>query len=147
MLKDSQAKHRDKITKGTETRTLTEDDTDNFMKEKRALDFKNLRVFSIASEKVFWGKGSALSSTGKNVLDAFASFLIITPARVVISESGPDGTIDLGLPRSLTVVNYLTKNKYLNKDDFSITSSYTKRGPKRAGRELVLTMLEREIYE
>ncbi len=141
------AKRRDKVTKGTEIRTLTEDDSDNFMKEKKPLNFKNLRVFSIASERVFWGRGSALSSKGKNALDAFASFLTLTPARIVISETGPDEASDIGLRRSLAVLKYLTESKYLNKDDFSITSSYTKRGPKRAGRELVLTMLEREIYE
>jgi chemotaxis protein MotB len=49
MYQNNQSKHRDKITKGTETRTLTEDDTDNFMKEKKPLDFKNLRVFSVSS--------------------------------------------------------------------------------------------------
>ena len=147
MWQNNQSKRRDKITKGTETRTLTEDDTNNFMKEKQPLDFKNLRVFTISSEQIFWGKGSALSSRGKNALDAFASFLTTTPARIVISETGPGETGDIGLPRSLAVLKYLTETKHLNEDDFSITSCYTKRGPKRAGRELVLTMLEREIYE
>lgn len=147
MQQNNQSKRRDKITKGTETRTLTEDETNNFMKEKKALDFKNLRVFSVASEKVFWGEGSALSSTGKQTLDAFASFLATTPARIVISESGPGKNGDIGLPRSLAVLNYLTETKYLDKNAFSITSSYTKRRPNRTGRELVLTMLDREVYE
>lgn len=147
MWQNNQAKRRDKVTKGTETRTLTKDDTDNFMKEKKPLNFKNLRVFSIASEKVFWGGGSAISSTGKEVLNAFASFIATTPSRIVISETGPGESHDVGLPRALAVLRYLTETRRINKNDFSITSSYTKRGPKRAGRELVLTMLEREIYE
>ena len=147
MWQNNQAKRRDKVTKGTETKTLTEDDTDNFMKEKRPLDFKNLRVFSVTSSKVFWGEGSALSSTGKEILDAFSSFLATTPARVVISETGSGQTGDIGLRRSLVVLKYLTETKRLNTKNFSITSSNTKRSLERGGRELVLTMLEREIYE
>ena len=73
---------------------------------------------------------------------------------VLISIDNDSYLDKFGLPKgSMTLVDYgkanhiQDKTKHLNKDDFSITSSYTKRGPKRAGRELVLTMLEREIYE
>jgi chemotaxis protein MotB len=146
MWKNEQVKHREKLTKGTETRTLIEEDSGNFMREKKALDFRNLKVFTVPSDTVFWGTGSALTKTGYEILDAFVSFLQSAPNRVVISENGPDSR-SLGLSRSWAVLDYMTKNDNLAESTFSISAAKTTKSPSTTQRMLEITLLEREIYE
>jgi len=133
-------------TKGTETRSTATEMTSNFMKEKKPLDFRNMKVFTVPSNQFFYGKGKAISAEGRQVLDALARFLESTTGRVVISENGPDGHIDLGLNRCLAVLEYLTKEKKLPPDRLSITASSTMRTPPDQ-RQLEITLLERGLYE
>lgn len=131
---------------GTETRTLAEIMKKNFMREKKPLDFKNLKVFSVPSGDFFWGQGTALSKTGIETLDALAVFLKSTTGRVVISENGPGRDPALGLDRAMAVVEYLTKQMDLPPKRFSISGNTTMREPS-AGRRLEVTLLERSLYE
>jgi flagellar motor protein MotB len=147
MWRNQQVKHREKLTKGTEVKTLIEEDTGNFMKEDRPLDFRNLKVFTVPSTIVFWGSGSVITKTGREILDAFVIFLKSTPNRVVISENGPDAERTLGLSRAWTVLDYMTTKKGLDKNAFSITASSTIRNPSKVQRMLEITLLERDIYE
>jgi chemotaxis protein MotB len=147
MMENPQVKHREKLTKGTEVRTLVEEDNGNFMKEDKPLDFRNLKVFTVPSTIVFWGSGSAITKTGREILDAFVIFLKSTPNRVVISENGPDAERSLGLSRAWAVLEYMTTKKGLDKNAFSITASSTIRNPSKVRRMLELTLLERDIYE
>ncbi len=146
MWRNEQVKHREKLTKGTEVRTLIEEDSGNFMKEDRPLDFRNLKVFTVPSTIVFWGSGSAITKTGHEILDAFVIFLKSTPNRVVISENGPDAERTLGLSRAWAILDYMIK-KGLDKNAFSITASSTIRNPSKVRRMLEITLLERDIYE
>ena len=132
-------------TEGTETRTLSDLMSQNFMREKKPLNFRNLKVFSAASSEFFWGRGTALSKTGMETLDALAVFLRSTTGRVVISENGPQDTSDLGLQRAMAVVRYLGKAKIAG-TRFSISDRTTMR-EKSGRRRLEITLLEREIYE
>lgn len=133
-------------TKGTETRTAVDKLTSNFMKEKKPLDFRNLKVFTIPSEQFFWGRGTAISQPGREVLQSLAKFLQSTAGRIVISENGPDGKTELGLDRCLAVLEYFTKEQGLPADRFSISASSTMRSPPNF-RQLEITLLERSIYE
>lgn len=139
---------RDQVnqTVGTETRTNVDKLTSNFMKEKKPLDFRNLRVFTIPSDQFFWGRGAAISQSGRQVLDALAKFLQSTQGRVVISENGPDGKTELGLGRCVAVLDYFTKERGLPAGRFSISSSTTLRSAPNY-RQLEITLLERSIYE
>jgi len=147
MWRNEQVKHREKLTKGTEVKTLIEEDTGNFMKEDKPLDFRNLKVFTVPSTIVFWGSGSVITKTGREILDAFVIFLKSTPNRVVISENGPDAERTLGLSRAWAVLKYVTTKKGLDKNAFSITASSTTRNPSKGQRMLEITLLERDIYE
>jgi chemotaxis protein MotB len=131
---------------GSETRTSDTTQSSNFMREKRALDFRNLKVFSAPSEAFFWGRGAAISSQGTQVLDALAVFLRFQPARVVISENGPDGNVELGLSRAEAVLNYLVEQKGLDRRYFSLTASSMMR-EKSTRRQIEITLLDRSIYE
>lgn len=133
-------------TEGTETRTLAQEMKKNFMREKKPLDFRNLKVFYMPSEEFFWGRGRALSKAGIEVLDALAVFLQSTPGRVVVSENGPGPDSDLGLRRALAVVEYLSKQRQIPQSRFSISDRTTMRQA-REGRGLEITLLERSVYE
>ncbi len=148
MWRNQQVKHREKLTKGTEVRTLTEEDTGNYMTEDKPLDFRNLKVFTVPSSIVFWGSGSVITKTGHERLDAFVIFLKSTPNRVVISENGPDAkSRTLGISRAWAVLDYMTTKKGVDKNAFSITASSTTRNPSKVQRMLEITFLERNIYE
>ena len=145
--KKQQAEEAEKITKGTETRTIAEETSSNFMEEEKPLDFRNLKVFSVPSSSFFWGNGTAISDSGRKMLDAFAVFLRSVPSRVVISENSSDGNQNIGLQRAWAVLEYMTRQKELKKEMFSITASTTMRRSPAAQRMLEITLLERNIYE
>jgi len=133
-------------TKGTETRTNITRMTSNFMKEKKPLDFRNLKVFTIPSEQFFWGQGTAISQPGREVLEALAKFLGSVTGRVVIAEAGPEEKTELSLARCLAVLEYLTQEGGLPLERFSISPATTLRTPPQ-NRQLEITLLERSIYE
>ncbi len=135
-----------KRAEGTEIPSNTVEQTTNFMKEKKPLDFQNLKVFTIESRQFFWGRGYALSGDGREVLNSLANYLKHRTGRIVISENGPDGETSLGLHRSIAVMDYLTKKHALDKARFNISCVTTMRQPPRK-RQLEITLLDRSIYE
>ena len=146
LWENESTKHKHKLTKGSETPTTTEQTSSNYMREKKPLDFRNLKVFSIESSRIFWGNGNAVSKEGMALLDALATLLRAAPSRIVISENGP-GAEKRGLERAWAVVEYLTKEKGLKKERFSITAKTTMQSSQTSQRMFEITMLERNIYE
>jgi chemotaxis protein MotB len=136
-------KHQDE---GSDTPTLMEAAGTNFMEEKKPLDFRNLKVFTIASSDFFWGNGTALTREAKDVLDALAHFLNQQAGRIVISENGPDQNRSLGFNRSMAVMNYLRQHHQINKKRFNLSTSTTMRNPPEQ-RQLEITLLDRSVYE
>jgi hypothetical protein len=131
---------------GTEVPPNAVQQTTNFMKEKKPLDFRNLKVFTIESKGFFWGQGCALSEEGCKILNTLAIYLQRRTGRIVISENGPDGKASLGLHRSIAVMDYLTKKHDINKARFNISCATTMRQPPDE-RQLEITLLDRSIYE
>jgi flagellar motor protein MotB len=140
-------KHKEKLEKGSETHTNADKSSSNYMSEKKPLDFRNLKVFSAKSSKVFLGNGSAFSKEGLEMLDALATFLSAAPSRVIISENGQGAQHQPGLERTLSVVEYLSKKKGVRKERFSISARTTMRSRQTDERILEITLLERNIYE
>jgi flagellar motor protein MotB len=131
--------------KGSETRTLAHSTGKNFMREKKPLDFKNLKVFSIDSEKIFWGQGIALTQPGQESLKMLEKFFLNTPGRIVISENGPGGNSSLGMERAMMVMEYFAAGG-INKNRLNISASPTTKDIHSA-RQLQITLLERSAYE
>ncbi len=146
MREKQQSKTLEKITKGSETKTVAQSDTNNFMREKKPLDFKNLKVFTIPSKRVFLGKGSVLSQDGKQMCDSFVSFLKRMPSRIVISENGGSFNKDIGLSRSLAILEYM-KNEGIREGRFNITSQTMMKNSLNDQRYVEITLLEKNIYE
>ncbi|MBE0534087.1 MAG: hypothetical protein IH624_00355 [Phycisphaerae bacterium] len=147
VLERPQIEKTERLDKGADTPTLTPEDRNNFMKERRPLDFRNLKVFTIPSSDFFFGRGEVISQQGRTVLDKLAILLLADRTRVVISENGPDGNPEMGLQRAWAVAAYLAGKEGLNKNMFSITASCTLRQRRGDQRMLEITLLERDIYE
>lgn len=131
---------------GSNVKTNARKQTSNFMKEKKPLDFRNLKVFSMDSESFFWGKAWAISKDGREVLDALAKYFSHRTGRIVIGESGPEEDTSLGLNRSLAILNYLANKHGIEKSRFSVTAQSTMRqAPKQ--RQVEITLLDRSVYE
>jgi len=148
------------LDEGSEKPTLDTGFEDRTKEETEPLDFHSRKVFLIESKRIFWGKGAAISSEGRNIMSILASFLKEMPSRVVISENGPGEDEDseqLGLPRAWAVLNYFATVQNLDKKRFSISvaSTLAQAGLKSSEsaspgsereRMLEIVLLERSIY-
>ena len=135
-----------KETEGSEVPSNAVEQTAKFMKEKKPLDFQNLKVFTIESGDFFLGHTYIISTEGNKVLNTLASYLKHRTGRIVISENGPDGKTPLGLRRSIAVMDYLKKKHAIDKARFNISCATTMRQQPRK-RQLEITLLDRSIYE
>jgi len=155
-----QIEHTAELGAGSEKPTLVQGLEDRLKQETEPVDFRHWKVFLISSKRIFWGKGTVISSEGRNIMTTMASFLKEVPGRVVISENGPprllveDKSGDskyFGLPRAWAVVEYLTTRQNLNKKWFSISAASTM--PQESSgsdepdeRTVEIVLLERSVY-
>ncbi len=115
------------LLEGSEKPTLNQG-LDNNLRKETPVDFRSRKMFSISSEKIFWGDGVLISSEGRRIMTQMASFLNEVPSHVVISENGhaiEEGTERLGLSRAWAVIEYLTTGKNLDKNWFSVSAGST----------------------
>jgi chemotaxis protein MotB len=145
---------------GSEKPTLVKGLEDRLRQETEPVDFRRWKVFLISSNRIFWGKGTVISSEGCNIMTTMASFLKEVPGRVVISENGPPRLLVedksgeskyFGLPRAWAVVEYLTTRQNLNKKWFSISAASTvpqeSYGSDESDERTVeIVLLERSLY-
>ena len=143
---------------GSEKPTLTKGPEGNLEEDTESDDFHSRKVFLISSKKFFFGKGTIISSEGRNTLSTMASFLKDVPCRIVISETGPmddDESEEFGLLRSWAVLEYFTSKQGLDKGRFSIATDTLQKDRRndqrnhsqaKAKRWLEIVLLERSIY-
>ena len=155
-----QVRYLTDLDKGSEKPTSVQGSKDGLMKETGPSERHSGIVFLISSKKVFWGKGTILSSDGRHIMDTMASFLKEVPSRIVISENAPanDQSSEYsGLPRAWAVMDYLTTKQNLERERFSISAAGTlaqgslessQPGPGRTEpeRTVEILLLERSIY-
>lgn len=141
----------EELKQGSEFPTLDLTRKPGAIKETPDKDFRSRKIFVIASDKVFWGNGTAISRQGRSLLNTMAGFLQRVPGRVVVSECGP---VDdkppqhFRLPRAWAVVDYLTTNRPLDKKAFSISATAMLQRDKPPSEPMLeITILERSIYE
>ena len=134
-------------TQGTETRTLDKAMSSNYMREKKPLDYRNLRVFSVDSENFFWAQGRSLTPQAAETLDALCEFLLNNTGRIIIGETGPDEAknAETGLNRALAILDYLV-GKGIDKGRLNISASTIQPAPPKQ-RRLEITLLDRSVYE
>lgn len=147
IFKNQEIRYIENLREGSEKKTLVENADSSVMNVKKPLDFRNLKVFSAPSNTVFWATGTAISKNGRKILDSLIVYLRSMPSRVVISEHGDGGNVQLGIDRSWRVLEYMTSNTGLKRDRFSITGASMTTRPHRGSRIFEISLLEREIYE
>jgi chemotaxis protein MotB len=160
VLPTEQIEMTPELGEGSEKPTLHQG-LDNNLREETPADFRSRKVFSVSSEKVFWGNGALISAEGRRILTTMASFLKEVPSRVVICENGLagiGGAEQLGLSRAWAVLEYLSSSQNLNKNWFSVSAGSILaqeglRGSESSGtsmkseRTLEIVLLERSIYD
>lgn len=134
-LPTEQIEPTDGISDGSEKATLENGKEDGQLEDTEPVNFRSRKVFLIPSNKVFWGKGTAISLKGRKVLATLAAFLKEVPGRAVISENGPPNSAwgrltakdsePFGLSRAYAVLEYLAKRQGLDKKRFSISAAST----------------------
>jgi chemotaxis protein MotB len=153
----SPIRHVVELDKGSEKPTTILGLQENLMRVTPPVHLDRGMAFLFSSKRLFLGKGTALSSEGRQVMDLVASFLKKVPSRIVISESGPAGdrsSAHFGLPRAWAVMDYLTTQRNLDTERFSIsqTSSLGRQdaepGLMKSGAErtVEVVFLERSVY-
>ena len=153
-------RHIAELRNGSEKPTSAQIIQEGLMKETGLVDLRGGIAFLISSNKLFWGKGTALSPGGRHIMDTMASFLRGVPSRIVVSENGPADDMSseyLGLPRAWVVMEYLTTQQNLDWERFSISAasivaqeSFTGGEPGPGCPEpehrVEIVLLERSIY-
>ncbi|MGD9109946.1 MAG: flagellar motor protein MotB [Phycisphaerales bacterium] len=117
------------IEKGSEKPTL-ENGVEGALIKTDVPDFKKHRTFAIASQEIFWGKGSTISINGHKTLATVANFLRKVPGQIIISENGHDKTDQsrkLGLARSWQIMQFMITQEGLGKERFNISTDTTVR--------------------
>jgi chemotaxis protein MotB len=152
-----QIRSRQQRDKGSDSPTLEQGRQAGLKKETQSLDFHDQKVFLTSSEKIFWGKGTAISPEGRRILATLALFFKEVPGRLVISEGGPRGDNndgELGLSRAWAVMELLVAEQRLDRSRFSISAAITglpisfrnSRLGARPERVLEIALLEGSIY-
>lgn len=155
-----QIKPTEEPTEGSDKPTSDGQNEGNPTEDIDLSDFYSQRVFLTSSDNIFWGRGTWISFTGREILSDIAALLRTAPNRIVISENGqPDdkGSQNTGLQRAWAVADYLATKHGVDKMRFSISAGTTVPGEDLAGsksylprskadRILEITILERSIY-
>ncbi|AQT66901.1 flagellar motor protein MotB [Anaerohalosphaera lusitana] len=139
----------EEVSKGSRVPSVTKDPTGNMVQQKRLTDYRNQKVFAVSSEDVFVAMGTVLNKDGKAILEDMAKFLELVPARVVISENDgaePGKADKVGLSRACSVMEALV-DKGVDRELISVTASNMLDDThRRESRQLVITLLEEEVY-
>ncbi|MHC4204150.1 MAG: flagellar motor protein MotB [Planctomycetota bacterium] len=153
-------RHIAELRKGSERPTSSRELQDGLLKETKIINLTTGMAFLISSKKVFWAKGSALSPEGRRIMDMMEVFLRGSPSRIVVSENGRTNNQTskyYGLPRAWAVIEYLTKERNLNSNRFSISAEGTlaekslgngrlPQGSSETERTVEIVLLQRSIY-
>ncbi|MCX5634435.1 MAG: flagellar motor protein MotB [Planctomycetota bacterium] len=141
------AQTTNQTSEGSEKPTLEKQPNGKSIAPKESKDFKTHKVFLIESKKIFWSGGTTLSAEGRKFLNTFAFFAKKLPGRIVISENGPGNDADLGIYRSIVVVEHLGRNG-ISKGRCNIAAKGTLPDENfKAERMLEITLLDESTYK
>lgn len=113
--------------------------------------YKDRKVVYLASDRLFWGEGMALTPDGRRGLERIAAFLEAVPCRAVVGEVRPGdlppATGASALDRAWAVVEFLTAQRGLPLERFSLSGGRQPVPERFAGRGVVaLTLLPEKVY-
>ena len=113
--------------------------------------YRDRKVFDIPSERLFYGRGTALRPAGRAYLRMIGSFMALVPCRVVISEiaaPGEERRAEMSLERAWTIMKRLVDAGGLDSDRFHITCGQDLPAGRFRGKSVVrIAVLARSICE
>lgn len=112
---------------------------------------KDRKVFYIPAHWLFWGRGTAFTQDGISHLRSLAGFMRMSPCRVVIGESGPDGGpgdgLDVRIDRAVAVMQVLTDQMKVPAEQFGITATALPIPARLKGYRVVsVALISRKVY-
>jgi len=140
----SQSKTQPSLNEST-TPENSQPESSNTSTKKKPIDFRNLKVFTISSNKFFFGSGVQITPLGKKIIKGLYILDRHKAARIVISEFSKKGGDRLSLKRSNTIATLLIE-KGVCEDAINISTSCLG-GNYEGERTVEITRLERSIYE
>jgi len=147
--------YKEELDKGNEKPTLDGQIKANPIEVLDLPALHNLKVFLTRSDNIFWGRGTAISLEGRQILSDIAALLKTVPNRIVINENGPAEDIDhigsrrdIGFERAWAVIEYLVDKQGLDKTRFSVSAASTvpDRASQGSKRMFEIVILERSVY-
>lgn len=151
LAQEEQIVPQKELEKGSEKPTLQQGPSGSLEARSESRSFRDLKVFMISSDSVFWGTGSLITPDGQTVLATLARFLERMPGRIVVAESGPVTRSEgagIGLERSWAVLQHLVDKERFDQDRLSIAAASTVPAGgefKGDGRRLEIVLLERSV--
>jgi len=117
-------------------------ETENPKTLNRAFDagaYRNRKVVSIPSHRLFFAQGSSITPAGKRLLKSVAAFIRVLPCRTIVGERrNPAGRVSI--ERAAAVVLYLTETERLAETQFSLSAD-TEASGGETGRPVVEIVL------
>ncbi len=122
--------------------------------------YRDRKVISIASSKLFYAKGSSMTWRGRRLLRLIASFMRRLPCQVIIGETTADfepagsrrddsGPADsISSDRAWAVMRYFTETQGLSREQFSISSASPVSAERPIGEPVVnIVLLLRGLHK
>lgn len=159
MVPYEKVRYIEELEEGSERLTF-EKTTEGSIKEDDIDNFRDKKVFSWSSSRIFWGKGVRISSEGLVTLKTMAAFFERVAGRIVISENSQQGdekSEKFGLSRAWEVIKYLAKEG-VDKNRFSLSAGTTiiqenrtteplqEQDTRDIERKLEIVLLERSVF-
>jgi chemotaxis protein MotB len=158
-LSPDKIKYEQEIDTGSEKPTLNGQYTNNLQESPDLLDFKNRKVFIIASNSIFVGESTIFSPQGKELLTDIAKILKELPNQIVIAEYDRNNFAEnpsTGIKRAWSIISFLC-NKDIETNRLSTSSAstipksnFTEVSPtnqtSKNSRQIEIVILEPSIY-
>jgi hypothetical protein len=115
--------------------------------------FRDKQVFYVPVRQLFWGQGVRITPDGRMHLNVLAEFMRAVPCRVIVaggagSAAGPGRTADRALDQAWAVLDYLTAQRNLPAERFSLSASHRTSPDRFEGQAVVeITLLTRDVLK
>ncbi|MBS3822221.1 MAG: hypothetical protein GVY16_04800 [Planctomycetes bacterium] len=99
--------------------------------------YRDRTVFYLPSDRLFWGRGVAVTRTGRDYLKQLSGFMTMVGSRIIIAESHGDNDGALGLRRAGAVMDELVTAQHVARSRFSVAADVTASRDRFGGRAFI----------
>ncbi len=151
LFKKETIKKPPKLEKGSERPTDIREKQNDLLKTLIIDDCDKHKVFVKLSGDFFWAQGLVISREGTESLKALADFFKEKKGRIVVCETNPKNkTDDLGIKRSMKIIEYFSDKEGLDRNLFNLSLRSLVPAeilPEKNNRFVQIVMLEKKLYK